>query len=326
MTTIVFYLCNHMLATSVALPLEQFRAAESMDTVRSKNKSLKLTYLLASKDGKPVRTHTGLNLVPDCCIHDIDHCDIAFLPALWRNPIPILRENSEITPWLLKQNRLGAIIAGVGTGCCFMAEAGLLDFRPATTHWFYFEEFARRYPDVQLRRQYFITHSENLFCAGSVNSMADLTIHFIQQLFDPTIARNVERHFFHEVRQAYPMSINEDSPHPDESIARAQSWMRRHSHQPISVKQIAAQSQMSQRTFNRRFKAATSQTPLQYLQHIRLRNAGDLLQTSNLSVSEVAYQVGYQDLNHFTALFKKQFGTTPSQYRTTVRAKLFSAL
>lgn len=313
-----------MLATSVALPLEQFRAAESMDMVRRKNKSQKLKYLLASIDGRPVRAHTGLTLTPDCSIFEIDQCDIAFFPALWRNPVPILRENSDVTPWLLKQNGLGATIAGVGTGCCFMAEAGLLNFRPATTHWFYFDEFARRYPEVHLRRQYFITHSDNLFCAGSVNAVADLIIYFIQQLFDATIARNVERHFFHEVRQAYPVSINEDSAHPDESVARAQSWIRRHSQQPISVQQIAVQSQMSLRTFNRRFKAATNQTPLQYLQYIRMRNAGDLLQTSDLSVSEVAYQVGYQDLNHFTTLFKKHFGATPSQYRTTVRAKLFS--
>ncbi len=314
-----------MLATSVALPLEQFRAAESMDAARKQGRRRTMTYLLASLDGKPVRTHTGLTLTPDCSIQDIDRCDLAFLPALWRNPVPILKRNSDITPWLLAQAKLGATVAGVGTGCCFMAEAGLLDFRPATTHWFYFEQFARRYPNVQLRRQYFITHSDNLFCAGSVNAMADLTIYFIQQLFDPAIARNVERHFFHEVRRAYPVSFNEDSAHPDESIAQAQSWMRRHSQQSVSVQQIASHSQMSLRTFNRRFKAATNQTPLQYLQHIRLRDAGELLQTSNLSVSEVAYQVGYQDLNYFAALFKKHYGTTPSQYRTTVRAKLFSA-
>src|SRR5690606_35349892 len=187
MKTIVFYLCNQMLATSVALPLEQFRAAESMDAALNKARSRTLTYILASRDGKPVKTHTGLTLVPDCSIQDIDRCDIAFLPALWRNPLPILRENTEVTPWLITQNGHGAIIAGVGIGCSFLAVAGLLDFRPATTHWFYFEEFARRYPDVQLRRQYFITHSENLYCAGSVNAMADLTIHFIQQLFDSAI-------------------------------------------------------------------------------------------------------------------------------------------
>jgi len=80
------------------------------------------------------------------------------------------------------------------------------------------------------------------------------------------------------------------------------------------------------RTFNRRFKSATGQSPLQYLQEIRIETAKDLLKTSNLSISEVAFKVGYHDMGHFTGLFKKLLATTPSDYRSTVRAKLFSAV
>lgn len=316
-----------MLATSAALPMEQFRAAESIDRVSRRSRGGPLDLLLASLDGKPVRTQTGLALTPDASIFDIDRSAITYLPALWRNPNNILRQHRSLAPWLQRRHAEGDTIAGVGTGCCFMAEAGLLDNRPATTHWYYFDEFAQRYPAVNLKRQHFITHSDRLFCTGSVNALADLTVFFIQKMFNPVTANIVERHFFHEVRQAFSASLHGDqqmNPHPDEAIAGAQSWMRNNYHQNEPMHAVARRAGMSLRTFNRRFRNATNQTPLQYLQQVRLRAAGELLQTTNISIAEAAYRSGYQDLAHFTALFKKHFGTTPSQYRTTVRAKLFS--
>lgn len=326
MIRLVFFLCDNMLVTSAALPMEQFRAAESIDRVSTRGRTTPIELVLASLDGKPVRTQTGLILTPDVSIFDIDHAEITYLPALWRDPEAVLYQHRPLIPWLQKRHTHGETIAGVGTGCCFMAEAGLLDHRPATTHWFYFNKFAERYPLVNLKRQHFITHSDGLFCTGSVNALADLTVFFIQKIFSPVTANLVERHFFHEVRHAFSMSLHSDqtNPHPDEEIAGAQSWMRTNYHLNETMETIARQAGMSLRTFNRRFKNATSQTPLQYLQQIRMKAAGELLQNTNISIAEVAYRSGYQDLAHFTSLFKKHFGTTPSQYRTTVRAKLFT--
>lgn len=328
METIVFFLCENMLATSVALPLEQFRAAQDMNTAaRERRTRPQLQFLLASIDGAPVTTSTGMILQPHIAITDIPQASITYLPALWRNPVPIIERNRAVQSWLVEQESMGGIIAGVGTGCCFMAEAGLLDFRPATTHWYYFDQFADSYPRVQLKRDYFITRSGNLFCSASVNALADLTVFFIQEKFGTEIARHVERHFFHEVRKAYPVIDHfkdQILPHPDEEIAEAQSWIRHSPQQEIIIKDLAEKLQVSLRTFNRRFKKATNQTPTQYIQNVRMRAAGELLQTSNLSIAEIAFRSGYQDLPHFTSLFKRHFGTTPSQYRATVRAKLFS--
>lgn len=329
MTSVTFFLCEQMLASSIALPMEQLHAAQSMAVAnKRRQKAARQTFRLASMDGKPVRSHTGLRLTPDCAISDIEQSDITYLPALWRNPSQVLRRNNSLSPWLIHQHQRGNIIAGVGTGCCFMAQAGLLDFQPATTHWYFFDEFARRYPLVQLKRQHFITRAGNLYCTGSVTSLADLTVHFIQEAYGRDIARLVERHFFHEVRQAYaiPDPRRGAGPaHPDEDIAAAESWLRHHAEQDVVIAQLARQFKISLRSFNRRFKNATGLTPVQYLQKVRMRIAGELLKTSNLTIAEIAYKTGYQDLAHFTSLFKKHFATTPSQYRTTVRAKLFEA-
>lgn len=326
--TVTFFLAEQMLATSLALPLEQLRAAESMAKA-ARHDEHHLQVHLASIDGKAVNTHTGLTLQPDCALADIKHSDLTFLPALWRNPTRTLKKNKAIQPWLNDQHQRGGIIAGVGTGCCFMAEAGLLDNRQATTHWYYFEQFSKKYPEVRLQRNHFITGQDNLYCAASVNALADLTVFFIQEFFGSYFARHVERHFFHEVRRAYSFSLqsnSESQSHPDEEIARAQSWLQHHFDQDIQIKHLADSLKMSPRNFNRRFKKATNETPLHYLQYVRMQAAGELLKTSNLTIAEIAEKSGYQDISHFTNLFKKYFGVTPSQYRTTVRAKLFTPL
>jgi transcriptional regulator GlxA family with amidase domain len=93
----------------------------------------------------------------------------------------------------------------------------------------------------------------------------------------------------------------------------------------VKVSEVATRFDMSVRNFNRRFKNATEQSPLQYLQGVRIEIAKDLLQTSNLNVSEVADKIGYQDVGYFTALFIKLLATSPREYRATVRAKLFTA-
>ncbi len=329
MLNITFVLCHQMLATSVSLPLEQLRSAEALaksDTPRNKM-SPTLNVKLVSVDGEGVDTHTGLKLQPDCSIDAVETSDIVYLPALWRNPRPIVRQNEKLYPWLREHFESGSLIAGVGTGCYLMAEAGLLNNKPATTHWHYFDQFQKRYPEVNLKRQYFITQAGNLYCTGSVNSMADLTIHFIQRYFSRTVASHVERHFFHEIRRAYESSVSyQDSmnAHPDEDILQTQIWLQDNHGKEVSLSELATQFDMSLRTFNRRFKNATGSTPLQYLQKIRMEVAKDLLKTTNLSISEVMFKVGYHDIAHFNALFKKHHGTTPGQYRTTVRAKLFS--
>jgi transcriptional regulator GlxA family with amidase domain len=326
---ITFLLSDKMLATSATLPMEMLLTAASAvrrDPENEGSPRLQLRTAAISKD--PVETLSGLRWIPDCTLADAATNDIVYLPGLWRNPRPVVRRHPELLTWLREQYQNGALISAVGTGCCFLAEAGLLDGKVATTHWHYFDQFQKDYPLVLLKRQHFITQAGSLYCAASVNSLADLTVHFIQRLYGKAIASHVERHFSHEIRRAYESSgffEQERSPHPDEEIVQIQIWLQDNYHRQVLFAQVAERFGMSLRTFNRRFKAATGQSPLQYLQDTRIAIARDLLKTSNLSIGEIAERVGYQDTGYFTGLFKKQLATTPSEYRATVRAKLFRA-
>ncbi|MBY6212153.1 helix-turn-helix domain-containing protein [Microbulbifer agarilyticus] len=324
MPTVTFVLIDQMLSTGTILPLEMLRGAESR--ARAEKESVSLKLVTTSVDGAPVKSRSGFNLAPDMALDQVPDSDIIYLPALWRNPRPALKRNTALLAWLRDQAAKGAVISAVGTGVCFLAEAGLLDDKPATTHWHYFERFASDYPRVKLKRQYFITQADRLFCAASVNALADVTVHLIRQLFGPSIASHVERNFSHEIRRPFEeIAYSEGAVHlhPDEEIVQAQTWLKQHCSDDVKLSEVAKHFDMSVRSFNRRFKLATGQTPLQYLQNVRIDMARELLQSSNLSVNEIAEKVGYQDMGHFTALFKKFLSTTPSEYRTTVRAKLF---
>lgn len=322
-----FLVIKDMLATSITLPIEMMSAAESAARGRDR-KSMRLNIATAGVTKVPTRTRSGFDLTPDLAIDQIGSSDMVIIPSLWRNPRPIIKRHPEIVQWLQQLNEQGTMLIAVGTGGCFLAEAGLLNGKAATTHWHYFDQFQRDYPEVELKRQYFITQSGNIYCAASVNAVADLTVHFIHRTYGQEIATHVQRNFSHEIRRPYESTSYYDDKHryhPDEDIVQAQIWLQDNCQKEILLKNVAEKFDMSVRTFNRRFKNATGKTPLQYLQEIRIDMAKDLLQTSNLSVSEIAYKVGYQDMGHFSSLFKKLLSTTPSDYRATVRAKLFTA-
>jgi len=332
-TNITFVLLDNMLATSATLPSEMLLAAQSAATRAQKiagsaQNPPPIKIRTASLTGESVLTRSGLRWQPDTALQELDDNQIIYIPGLWRNPRPLIKKSEPLLHWLRQEYQNGALISAVGTGCCFLAEAGLLDGKAATTHWHYFDQFQKDYPLVQLKRQYFITQAGNLYCAASVNSLADLTVHFIQRLFGKEIANHVERHFSHEIRRAYEASgffEKEHSHHPDEDITQIQIWLQDNYYRDIVMTQLAEKFGMSTRTLNRRFKAALGISPLDFLQEVRINIAKDLLKTSNLSISEIVDKVGYQDTGFFTALFKKHMATTPIAYRETVRAKLFSA-
>ena len=172
-----FLLCERMLATSSTLPMEMLLAAES--AVRSmlpSDQQRPLDIKTISTSTTPISTRTGLLWQPDLTIASKPASDLIYIPGLWRNPRPVVQQHHATLEWLREQYQNGAIISAVGTGVCFLAEAGLLDGKAATTHWHYFDQFQKDYTAVQLKRQYFITQAGNLYCAASVNSLADLTM------------------------------------------------------------------------------------------------------------------------------------------------------
>lgn len=326
MQHVTFLLFPNIMASSISLPLEMLNAADNIRRSQTRN-SEQLSVKLAAEKLEPVTTSGGIKIMPDTLLKDIKTTDLLIIPALWRNPITTLKKNIAICEWIRKTANEKTKICAVGTGSSFLAESNILHKKAATTHWFYFDLMEKLYPDVEWKRQHLITQSGNIFCAGSVNSIADLTIHFIEQGFSSSIARRVESQFSPEIRQSYNSHLFDDSVdalHHDELIASAQEHIQYKFSETVDFEKLAIDSGIAYRSFQRRFKQATGYSPLQYQQFIRVKNAKELLQDTNLNIQDIAVIIGYIDASHFSQVFKNHTEQTPKSYRQTVRGKLFS--
>ena len=326
MQTAAALLFPDVLATSVTLPMEILQAASQLASTRHRAQPQVRT-MLAGPDRRALRLASGVRLLPDITVDALPALDLLILPAIWRNPMPTLRASAPLLPLLRDYADSGTRICSVGTSSYLLAEAGLLDGRPATTHWHFFDRFRERYPQVKLKTRHLITQSDNIFCVGSVNSIADLMVHIVEDWFGSRVARAVENQFSPEIRQPFREAAWQDAPltsHHDEAVFEVQQFLQDHLAEQLRVSDVAAQLGLSTRSLNRRFKAATGMTPLAYLSSLRISEARELLRHSNLDIGEICWRVGLQDAGYFAARFRQQFGVTPLQYRKAVRGKLFA--
>ena len=314
------------LASSITLPMEILQAASQMAST-GRRALPQVSFVMAGPDRQWMSLDSGIKLKPDVALKELPTPDLLILPAIWRNPLPTIKASAELINRLPEIAATGARICSVGTASCLLAEAGLLRGKPATTHWNYFERFARRYPDVELKTRHLITQSNNIYCVGSVNSIADLMIHIVEDWFGSRIARAVENQFSPEIRLSFNAAAYQNmasSSHHDETVLEGQLWLQEHLSGSLNMQDLAAHLGLSTRTLNRRFNQATGLSPNAYLQGLRITTAKDLLRSSNLAISEVAWQVGLQDVSYFSQFFKTHNGMSPLQYREAARGKLFA--
>lgn len=327
MTRLVVLAIEGALASSLVLPLEMLRAGAQHARAHARG-AAGLTVRVAAEQDAPVTMSGVIRLQPDLAVEAVREADLVIVPSLWRAPAATVERHPRIGQCLRRLARGGARLCSVGTGSYFAAAAGLLDGRPATTHWSFFGDFARRFPAVQLQRRHLITRSGPFYCAASVNSAADLTVHFIEDFFGAPAARQVESQFSPEIRrpfESHSFVQGEPGAHPDELVRMAQDWITDNAGARISVPELAARAGLSTRSFNRRFRAAAGTTPLAFVRHVRLELARDLLRQSNLGIGEIAARCGYPDLSHFSRTFAAATGSSPQEYRSRARGKLFLA-
>jgi transcriptional regulator GlxA family with amidase domain len=317
---------EHGLASSITIPLEMIQAADIIKRIRDRQTE-RQRIVIAAVSSEAVTMTGGIVIQPEVSITTIESTDLIFVPALWGNPNVIVKRHPQITSWLQQHYERGATICSVGTGSYFLAAAGLLDRRNATTHWYYFDDFQARYPLVKLQRKRFITHADRLYCTGSVNAVRDVMLYFVEQLFSSKVADEVSHHFTHELKRSYEsmlLGLESGHSHHDELIIKIQEWLQHNYQSNVKLADVACLFDVSIRSFNRRFRAVVNKSPMEYLQDLRLSQAKALLKHSNLSIAEIAFAVGYQDASYFSSLFKRTNAITPNEYRHLVRIKLFN--
>jgi len=318
---------ERMLMSSAAIPLEMLEASRArLRLQRRPEAGFKVE--IAAQQAGPVNVLGGFPVFPQRTLAELQRSDLIIVPALWRNPKVLLRRYQPTIDWLRQQYQQGASVFAVGTGVCLLAEAGMLNGKPATTHWHYLDQFERDYPAVVLQRKHLLTQAERIFCAASVNSGADMMVHLLGLLFGRDCALQVEQQFSPEVRNPFEKKVfyaDGRHQHGDEDVALLQTWLQHNFRETVTLSQLADMAGLSPRQLDRRFKQSCGETPLKFLQRLRCDHARDLLQNTNLSVADVAAASGYSDSGYFIRVFKQYARQTPGQFRQKVRAKLFRA-
>jgi transcriptional regulator GlxA family with amidase domain len=319
MLNVTVVLLGDGLASTALGPLEVFFAAGSLfQTLKGETPKPLFEVTTVSLDGKSVSAAYGLGLTPQKSIDEIERTDIIIVPTSGTEVDMKLIENSALLPWLRKHHALGAYIAGTCMGSVYLAEAGLLDGREATTHWASAQDFERRYPKVKWRPELFVTEDARLLCSGGVTSAIDVSLYLVEKLAGHDIAVQTAKALLHpmpRINQSGYAVLPFSPPLEDARIRDVENYIQKNFREDLGAEALAEKFGMSGRTFLRRFKAATGRLPSAYVQAVRVEVAKSMLERDRVSVQAIASHVGYEDVSFFRTLFKRLTGMTPGDYR-----------
>ncbi len=312
-------------ATTITGPMDVFHLAGVLwNYVCDKQVTPYFDVEIVSTDGKPVKCLNRLYIEPHGSINDVQKTDLILISSLL-NIDKTLENHSETIPWLRAHYKNGASIASVCTGAFLLAETGLLDGKTATTHWGYVQEFKQRYPQIQLQSEKMITDEGNLLCSGASNACFDLSIYLIEKFCGHEIALQCAKALILDIdrtSQSPYYVFNPQKNHEDELILEAQKWLETSYLSEFRIDDLADRSNITRRTFERRFKIATGNSPLNYLQRVRVEAAKRLLEKGANTFDEITYMVGYSESSSFRKVFKKHTGLAPKAYRDKFRRVL----
>jgi len=272
---------------------------------------------IASFDGKPVRCLNNVLIHPHKSINDVEETDLILIPSI-TNIQKTIKYSVPILEWLIKKYHRGASIASICTGTFFLADTGLLNGKTATIHWGYVDQFRQMYPHVNLKPERLITDEGDLFCAGALGAGIDLPIYLTEKYFGHEVAIQSSKALVHDMNrhsQAPYTVFQFQKEHTDEAIKNSQRWIEENYSGEFDFDDISTKLGMSRRTFERRFKKATGDTPLAYLQRTRVEAAKRMLETGSNTFDEICYHLGYENSSHFRELFKKHTRLLPTEYQ-----------
>lgn len=230
-------------------------------------------------------------------------------------------EMEEATPyarWLLDRHAHGTTLAANCGGVFALAATGLLSGRPATTHWLFADAFRERFPDVRLDPDKMVIEDGDIITAGGLMAWTDLGLRLVDRLLGSTVMAETGSFMLIDSAGREQRHYSRFAPrltHGDEAILKVQHWLQAREAKAISVGEMAKVVAMEERTFQRRFKAATGMKPIEYAQHLRVGKARELLEFTRRSIEQISWAVGYEDVAAFRKLFHRLVGLSPGDYR-----------
>lgn len=308
--------------SSVAAPLDIFTRTNSILQAAGKPPAFDVapvgrqTDMIALELPALFRCRLTLDAVPPKS--DGHRQSLILVPAFAGDWERVREKNRAVIEWLGRHYRAGTEVATLCVGSYFVAEAGLLDGKPCTSHWASIEDMRRRFPKVDFQPDSVVTDQSGIYSGGGAFSSLNLVLYLIEKFcghdVGVQVAKNFSIHRDH-VNQAHFSVFRGLNRHGDRVILDAQAYIESHYAEDISVERVAGRVNMSKRNFIRRFKQAVQITPLEYIQRVKIEAAKKALERGQRNIQALTHNVGYSDSKTFRSVFKRLTGVTPQDYR-----------
>lgn len=301
---------------AVTPPYRAFKAANDFLTAMGKDPAFRVEYVglspyVSANDGE-------YTIKCDRLLTEVDKTDLLIVPPVYGDIADGIRINGEAIPHIRQLYKKGCSVASLCLGAFLLAETGLLDGKKCSTHWAYLDDFRARYPGIDVVDGAIITETGNIYSSGGASSLWNLVLYLIEKFSDRETAVLISKNFALDIgrsSQAVFTVFKGQKKHADEEIMKVQDYIEKNYSEKMSTDELAAIVSSGRRTFERRFKQATNNTPLEYIQRVRIEAAKRFFEASRKNVSEVMFDVGYTDNRAFRVTFKKVTGLTPVEYR-----------
>jgi len=301
---------------AVADPHYMFKAVNQFLQASGKEPLFNVQLVALNKEVKLENSLFTVHI--DKQLKDIKQTDLIFIPALSGDMTSALELNKELVPWLLKQYDGGAELASLCIGAFLLASTGLLNGKKCSTHWNSYNEFRTMFPEVEIVDGSIITEENGIYSSGGANSYWTLLLYLVEKYTDRDTAILASKYFAVDIdreSQSAFMLFQGQKGHEDAEILLAQEFIEGHFADKISVDSLADKYSVGRRSFERRFKKATNNTVVEYIQRVKIEAAKRSFESSRKNISEVMFAVGYTDTKAFRTVFKKVTGLTPIEYR-----------
>ena len=277
---------------------------------------------------KEVKLADGLfSIHTDTILKNALKPDLIIIPAVSGNLENAIKLNRDFLPWIVMQYKNGCEVASLCLGAFILASTGLLIGKNCSTHWLFANEFRTMFPDVNLVDNKIVTEQNGLYSSGGANSYWNLLLHLVEKYTNRELAILASKFFVLDIdrkTQSPFIMFKGQKIHEDEEIIKAQEFIENNFSEKITVDELCTQLAIGRRTFERRFKKATHNTVVEYIQRVKIEAAKKNLETGRKTVNEVMYDVGYTDTKAFREVFRKITGMSPVDYRNKYNKELLN--
>jgi len=296
-------------------PRQEFTEVNQLMTSMGKQPLFKIQLVGLSKESQ---LNDGLYTISTDVFSAVEKTDLIILPAMYGDLKEAISLNQDFIPWIVNQYNSGAEVASLCLGAFLLASTGLLKGKKCATHWLAVNDFRKMFPDVNLVEDKIITDEHGIYSSGGAYSSLNLILYLVEKYAGRETAVFCSKAFQIDIQrssQSQFMIFMGQKEHEDEPIKKAQEFIENNFQNKITVEELASMIALSRRNLERRFKKATANTVVEYIQRVKIEAAKMSLESSRENINEVMYKVGYSDTKAFRSTFKKITGLSPIQYR-----------